>query len=286
MTITGTIIAGNLADGRDADLLTDPQSTKTVHYSLLGTTFGSGVTASTGTGNLLNVDPVLGPLADNGGPTKTHALLPGSPAIDTGDPIVSAPSDFDQRGMPFVRVFDGDGMGGARIDMGAYELQPIPPAMVGDYNQDGVVGAADYIVWRTALGENVASFTGGDGNGSGVIDMGDYGIWRSHFGNTYTSMPELEPVSAEMASAAADASAAVAEYESPTARPSIRRAARVPAAEIPVDHNASLLLMRCHADTDDEAEQTGAATFGREPASHSIPRRLESLLDDVFDNWP
>ena len=90
MTITGTIIAGNLADGRDADLLTDPQSTKTVHYSLLGTTFGSGVTVSTGTGNLLNVNPALGPLADNGGPTKTHALLPGSLAIDTGDPNYSA----------------------------------------------------------------------------------------------------------------------------------------------------------------------------------------------------
>ena len=188
--------------------------------------------------------------------------------------------------MPFARVFDGDGMGGLRIDMGAYELQPIPPAMVGDYNQDGVVGAADYIVWRHPLGESVASFTSGDGDGSGVIDIVDYDIWRSHFGNTYISMPELDPVSAEMASGAAGTFAAVAAFESPNSTPSIRRSARVSAAEISVDHHASLLLMRRHADTDDDAERAGAATFCSEPASQAIPRTLESLLDLVFGDWP
>ena len=174
----------------------------------------------------------------------------------------------------------------ARIDMGAYELQSIPPAMVGDYNQDGAVSAADYIVWRTALGESVASFTGGDGDGSGVIDMGDYDIWRSHFGNTYTSMTELDPVSAEVASGGADAFAAVAQSESPTTRPSTRRAARAPAAEVSVDHHRGLLLMSRLADTDDDVEQTGAATICSEPASRSIPRTLEWLLHGVFDNWP
>src|SRR4029077_7720311 len=39
-----------------------------------------------GPGDQINTDPMLGPLQDNGGPTFTHALLPGSPAIDTGDP--------------------------------------------------------------------------------------------------------------------------------------------------------------------------------------------------------
>jgi len=54
-------------------------------------TTGSGVNGATGTGNLLNIDPLLGPLADNGGPAlpngaviQTHALLPGSPALDAG----------------------------------------------------------------------------------------------------------------------------------------------------------------------------------------------------------
>ena len=75
-------------------------------------------------------NPQLGPLADNGGPTQTHALLVGSPAIDAGDPsVVFNPAMFDQRGAPFVRVFDGDGTGGARIDIGAYEWQTLDPAL-------------------------------------------------------------------------------------------------------------------------------------------------------------
>ena len=57
------------------------------------------------------IDPLLGPLADNGGPTLTHALLPGSPAINAGDLNAVAGVDgvpqFDQRGEPFRRVFMG-----------------------------------------------------------------------------------------------------------------------------------------------------------------------------------
>jgi len=53
------------------------------------------------TTDLLGVDPKLGPLQDNGGPTWTHALLQGSPAIDAGDPV-GAPST-DQRGLPLRR---------------------------------------------------------------------------------------------------------------------------------------------------------------------------------------
>ena len=43
----------------------------------------------TGPGDQINTDPLLGPLQNNGGPTFTHALLPGSPAIDAGDPNFS-----------------------------------------------------------------------------------------------------------------------------------------------------------------------------------------------------
>ena len=68
---------------------------------------------------------VPGGARDNGGPTATHALLAGSPAIDAGDPLFASPPANDQRGSPFVRVFDGDGAGGARIDIGAYERQTL-----------------------------------------------------------------------------------------------------------------------------------------------------------------
>jgi predicted outer membrane repeat protein len=73
-----------------------------------------------GPGDQINTDPMLGPLQNNGGPTFTHALLPGSPAIDAGDPSFTPPPYYDQRGPGFVRVFNG------RIDVGSFEVQPTP----------------------------------------------------------------------------------------------------------------------------------------------------------------
>jgi hypothetical protein len=72
----------------------------------------------TGPGDQINTDPMLGALQNNGGPTLTHALLPGSPAINAGDPNFTPPPIYDQRGSPFVRVFNG------RIDVGSFEVQP------------------------------------------------------------------------------------------------------------------------------------------------------------------
>jgi hypothetical protein len=74
-----------------------------------------------GPGDQINTDPMLGPLQDNGGPTFTHALLPGSPAIDAGDPSFTPPPFFDQRGPGFERVVNG------RIDIGSFEVQEPTP---------------------------------------------------------------------------------------------------------------------------------------------------------------
>lgn len=63
-------------------------------------------------------DPLLAPLADNGGPTLSHLPLEGSPVIDRGDD--SACRAFDQRGLP--RPADGDGDGNAVCDIGPIEL--------------------------------------------------------------------------------------------------------------------------------------------------------------------
>ena len=70
-----------------------------------------------GPGDQTNTDPLLGPLQDNGGPTFTHALSPGSPAIDSGDPNFVRPPLYDQRGPGFDRVKNG------RIDIGSFEVQ-------------------------------------------------------------------------------------------------------------------------------------------------------------------
>jgi hypothetical protein len=80
----------------------------------------------TGPGDQINTDPLLGPLQNNGGRTFTHALLPGSPAVDAGDSAFTPPPYYDQRGAGFWRVRN------SRIDVGSFELQagatPTPTA--------------------------------------------------------------------------------------------------------------------------------------------------------------
>jgi uncharacterized repeat protein (TIGR01451 family) len=78
----------------------------------------------TAPGDLNNTDPRLGPLADNGGPTQTHALLPGSPATDAGSNQGAPPTD--QRGVQ--RPIDGDRNGTAIVDIGSFEAPPGVPA--------------------------------------------------------------------------------------------------------------------------------------------------------------
>ncbi|MEM9353444.1 MAG: choice-of-anchor Q domain-containing protein, partial [Planctomycetota bacterium] len=123
ITIRNSIIAGNSDNGTAPDLqaVGDPANDQIVNFSLIGDTTGSGVTAATGTGNLLGIDPLLGLLADNGGPTLTNALLAGSPALNAGDPAFASPPAFDQRGPGFARVLTG------RVDIGAFEAQPVLP---------------------------------------------------------------------------------------------------------------------------------------------------------------
>jgi len=66
-------------------------------------------------GTIAGVCPLLGPLRDNGGSTKTLALLSHSPGIEQGNNVTNL--TFDQRGTPYVRV------SGASADIGAYEVQ-------------------------------------------------------------------------------------------------------------------------------------------------------------------
>ncbi|MCB9134953.1 MAG: hypothetical protein H6636_05980 [Anaerolineales bacterium] len=75
--------------------------------------------AFTQPGDTQNTDPMLAPFADYSGPTFTYALLPGSPAIDTGT-NTGCPTT-DQRGV--TRPFDGDNDGTATCDKGAFEAQ-------------------------------------------------------------------------------------------------------------------------------------------------------------------
>jgi hypothetical protein len=112
VTLTNTIVAQNLVSGSSQDI---QGAVATSSHNLVGVDAGlSGVSNGVG-GNIVGttaapIDPKLGPLQDNGGPTWTMALLPGSKAIDAGDSTNAPPTD--QRG--FARV--------GPPDIGAFEF--------------------------------------------------------------------------------------------------------------------------------------------------------------------
>jgi hypothetical protein len=91
-------------------------------HNLIGATDGSSLwLASDLKGTVLApTNALLGPLQDNGGPTPTMALLPGSPAIDAGGSGLAT----DQRGLPrYVHIGTSVPPGGDWSDIGAFELQ-------------------------------------------------------------------------------------------------------------------------------------------------------------------
>jgi hypothetical protein len=176
--LTSSIIAGNI-NGDLAGVINSGG------YNIVGT---GAITNFNRPGDQTGItNPMLGPLTDNGGPTKTQMPLAGSPAINAGNPAfnpanpdgLSTTNDAtpnDQRGAPFARIYVG------RIDIGAVERQPINAIAVGDFDHDGTVGIGDYLVWRVANGTSTTPFTGADASGNGIVDAADYAIWRAHYG--------------------------------------------------------------------------------------------------------
>ncbi len=88
---------------------------------------------------------------------------------------------------------------GADDTIQLYELSLAVTAagLPGDYNHDGVVDGADYVIWRSSAGQSVTVGSGADGNFDGQITTADYDVWRSHFGQTagagagaFASVPE------------------------------------------------------------------------------------------------
>ena len=114
-TVTSSIIADGVNGNRDISGSFISGGNNLVEAANDGTGFTNGVM-----GDLVGIDPLLGGLGDNGGPTRTVALLPGSLAIDAGrnpDGLTT-----DQRGAGFARVV------GSSADIGAFEFNNPPVA--------------------------------------------------------------------------------------------------------------------------------------------------------------
>jgi hypothetical protein len=161
-TLKNTIVANNLGSDSHrpedcSEIMTDGgynlSSDKTCGFSAANNSQSGTFDPSTGEG--VRLDPKLGLLAANGGPTKTHALLEGSPAIDKGN---SFGATTDQRGLPRPSNFVGipDASGGNGSDIGAFELQaPAPPDTKAPKVTNTTVPAAD--ATRVAPGVNVTA---------------------------------------------------------------------------------------------------------------------------------
>jgi hypothetical protein len=110
----GTAFLHDLYTGTASSKVAQPPQYISLGYNLIQAPGGITFTGTTA-GNIYGVDPELGPLANNGGPTQTMALLAGSLAIDAGDPNLTGLPPTDQRRL--TRVAHG------RIDIGAFEVQ-------------------------------------------------------------------------------------------------------------------------------------------------------------------
>lgn len=128
---------------------------------------GDGSCGLTGPGDLTNVNPLLGPLADNGGPTETHALFAASPAVDAGDNVGCPTTDQRGASRPLIE----------RCDIGAYEY--------GDTDADGVPDGLDNCptVANAAgqLDDVDGDYAGDacDGPGTGNVDCSPTPPWVS-----------------------------------------------------------------------------------------------------------
>ena len=121
--LQNTLLDGNIRNTDVQDAPDDCSGTVTsLSYNLFSTT--AGCTISGGTNDVTDMPGLTGPLQNNGGPTFTNALLPGSPAIDGGNPggcndELGSPLTTDQRGYPRP----ANGAGSNICDIGAFELQ-------------------------------------------------------------------------------------------------------------------------------------------------------------------
>ena len=121
-TLESVIVSGNLAAGVGPDLASNSASAS---FSLIRNEQGHTLTDGVDN-NIVGQDPLLGPLADNGGVTQTHLLLEGSPAIDQGSNSGTLPND--QRGTAFARTIDDPVINNASggTDIGAVEIGQTP----------------------------------------------------------------------------------------------------------------------------------------------------------------
>jgi Right handed beta helix region len=160
-SVANTILAGNHGPASSPDVQGQMASQG---HNLIGD--GTGASGLTAPGDQVGsaaapIDPRLGPLQNNGGPTATMALLPGSPAINAGSNAIGNASGLttDQRGPGFSR-FVGP------VDIGAFEVQPVTPTLTGISPTSATAG--DSATTITLTGSSFVNSSTADFNGAAI----------------------------------------------------------------------------------------------------------------------
>ena len=123
--LNNSIVAGNRVEWQSSFIPNDIAGNTLItsaSHSLIGDAASSGGIVNGINGNIVGVDPMLGPLQNNGGPTLTHALLPGSPAINAGNNCVLIENGCDDGNLALPTDQRGFGRFGT-VDIGAFEMQ-------------------------------------------------------------------------------------------------------------------------------------------------------------------
>jgi hypothetical protein len=95
-------------------------------------------------------------------------------------------------GAATLKNVPGAGSGDGPVVFDYYEITSASEPSAADYNDNGRVDAADYVIWRKTLNQMVEEGTGADGNGDGMITTADYAVWRTNFDSAGTN-PALNP---------------------------------------------------------------------------------------------
>ena len=179
--IRSSIVAGNL-DGDLRFIASEPDPFSSEGYNVVGT--GNGAAGFNQMGDQSGVvDPMLGPLQENGGLTETHAAIAGSPVVDAGDPLAVAGVGnvplVDQRGVPFGRIEDGGTNMMPRIDIGAFEIQSTVLACDFDGREGCDIDDIDALIMEIVAGTNNLEF---DLNADEMVDHADRDQWLAEAG--------------------------------------------------------------------------------------------------------
>ena len=193
--LRNTIIAGNFRGVLSTSNPNDVESSVFAPGSfnnLIGTANGvpsgnnGNIIGNNGVGTIPITTILDRTLADNGGETKTHALVAGSLAIDAGANILAV----DELGLQLAsdqnnaaRIIDGDNDGTATVDIGAVETVFLPIGPSADFDNDGDVDEADYLLWQSGFGTASPVRANGDANLDGRVDAADYTLWRNQLGS-------------------------------------------------------------------------------------------------------